>query len=128
MVLFGETDTADDALGFALYALLVAGLLCVSLIKLVRGMREVAERRRVRRDGVAAEAVVTMVERKFLRSRGFEWTTGWIVSYRYTDSTGRTQDGESGFVTAAEAARWRVGDRCSVFFDPRDAASSVWAG
>lgn len=89
-----------------------------------------AEQLRVLRDGIPAQAVVTEVEEKLLRGTGgiITFSLGWIVSYDYTDHAGVTHFAESGLLTTREAARWRVGDRCPVFFDPDDVANSVWAG
>ncbi len=123
-----ETQTTEDRIGFALYSLLVGALLVASVFKLVSGLREVAERRRVLRDGIAAEATVILVEKKILRSRGIAWSRGWIVSYRYRDRAGGLHDGESGFLSTSEAARWRVGDRCPIYYDTGRSGSSVWAG
>jgi hypothetical protein len=115
---------------YVIYALVVAVLLAASVFKFTAGRREVAEQLRVLRDGILVHALVTRVEEKLLRGRGgfITWSMGWIVSYDYTDRVGVTHIADSGFLNAHEAARWRAGDRCPVFFDPHNAASSVWVG
>lgn len=123
-----EGQAVDFA--YVIYALAVAALLAASVYKFAAGRREVAEQLRVLRDGVSAQAVVTRVEEKLLRGKGgfITWSMGWIVSYDYADRAGVTHIANSGFLNAHEAARWRAGDRCPVFFDPHNAASSVWVG
>ncbi len=121
------TGSSEDVGGYLFYALIVVSLLAAGLFKLRSGLREVAERQRVLRVGVAAKAAVTTVEKKVLKGKLFDIPIGWIVRYSYTDGTGASYHGESGFLARHEATRWRSGDRCPVLFDPGNPESSVWA-
>jgi uncharacterized membrane protein len=121
------TGTSDDIGGYAIYALIVLSLAGAGLYKLSSGLREVAEKMRVLRNGVATEASVMSVEEQLLRGRAFSLSIGWIVSYSYDDRTGQTHYGDSGFLSEFEAGPWRTGDRGQVFFDPDKPSSSVWA-
>ena len=55
------------------------------------------------------------------------WRSG-SIRYRYDDDMGNTHQGRSGYLSSAEASRWRVGDRCDIRVDRERPARRVWMG
>ena len=86
---------------------------------------------RLARDGDAAVGAVTAVEFALF---GADWVgrgiTEWqrYIRFQYADAAGDEHRSWSGYLSAAQASRWRVGDPCLVRFDRRHPQRSVWIG
>lgn len=128
LAVFEEAPSDGDRLGFALFSLLVAGVVVLLGWRLWAGWREVAGWRRIASRGFAVEGVVSLVEEKRKRLGRWTWTPGWIVTYRYRDAGGELHDGESGYLSRRQASRWRCRDRCLILCDPERPELSVWLG
>jgi hypothetical protein len=129
LAVFKESPDKDDQIGFTLYSLLVAGVFVFFVKHLWAGIREVREWQRIASRGSAAEGTVVLVEqvRKNLR-RGWTWSPGWVVSYRYRDDKGMVHTGDSGYLSRKEAAKWRFRDKCVILCDSEHPEKSVWIG
>ena len=88
-----------------------------------RGLRQVAEARRLARDGKRADGTVLAV-------RGSRMTvdnrTQLIVRYRYRDQAGGAHEGDSWPLSPDEG--WSEGDTGVVRYDPAHPATSLWIG
>jgi hypothetical protein len=117
----GRTDV-----GSAAAAVLMGGLLAI-----VGGafffwhLRRFLRTRRLRRDGTAAEATVLQIERSAMYVNHAQQ---WRIRYRYRDHLGRTQEGQSGYLSPDAAAAWHADDKGTVRFDRLRPQDSVWVG
>lgn len=91
----------------------------------IRGWRGVSQARRLWRDGSPVTGTVTGVEQTNVR---YNRQNMWRIRYRYADAAGATHDGESGYVSYEEAAKWQTGNTAMVRYDPRRPGVSVWIG
>ena len=113
-------------------ALGVVMLVVLGLLSLA-ALRRVWIWHRLVRNGMAAKGTITAVKFALLRDwtswRGLgvsEWQQ--VIRYCYEDDAGRTHHGWSGYLSVAEASRWRAGDPCGVRFDQERPGRSVWIG
>jgi hypothetical protein len=83
------------------------------------GVWGVARHLRIRRTGVTAEAAVL---------RRYVSGSDRCLQYRYRDLQGREHTYTVSPVAAEEYARWQVGDKAHIRFDPEDPSRSVWVG
>jgi Protein of unknown function (DUF3592) len=101
------------------------------LLLFLAGLRRVWIWHRLVGHGVRATGTVSAVKRALFGSdwsgRGVsEWQR--IIQYLYEDDLGQAHQGRSGYLSSAEASRWRVGDRCNIRVDRERPARSVWIG
>jgi len=123
-----ETPSRDDMIGVSIYSAIVIGLFLWFVRKLWTGIEEVKDWKRIVNCGAAAQGTVNIVEEKRQSLGRWTWNAGWIVSYRYSDRSGRSYSGDSGYLSRREAARWRSRDKCVIVYDPERPEKSVWIG
>jgi hypothetical protein len=103
----------------------------LGLLLFLAGLRRVWIWHRLVGHGMRATGTVSAVEGA---SFGSDWSGRGVsewqqsIRYRYEDDMGRAHQGRSGYLSSAEASRWRVGDRCDIRFDRERPARSVWIG
>ena len=79
------------------------------------------------KSGLVVDATLTGVERPDAadaRRLGF----GWVVTYTYVDPAGREHEGESNWMSRAEADAWQRRGRAKVRIHPGSPDVSVWLG
>jgi hypothetical protein len=118
--LVGATDTLS-------WLFLLLGLIFgpIGIFLVARSVRGLLFERRLRRDGVPALATVSGIEATSItinRSQQFR------IRYRFTDPTGRTHEGRSGYVDWSVATVWQPGQPAAIRYDPTDPAKSIWIG
>jgi len=127
-VVLKESPSRDDMIGLGLFALMFAALFVWFVRKLVLSIRDVKSWKRILNSGAPARGTVNLVEEKRQRLGRWTWTPGWTISYRYRDKSGRVHNGESGYLSRKEAARWRTRDSCLIIYDSERPEASVWIG
>jgi hypothetical protein len=104
------------ALGFTgagAFTLLVGGVVFFV------GARKASRNLSIWRSGMTAEA--TVLRRYVSGSERY-------LQYRYRDLQGREHTYTDSSLSAEEYARWKVGDKGNIRFDPENPDRSVWVG
>lgn len=138
LLAFLVAESANQRLSFGLIGALsvVLGAMCLR-----GGIREIREWKRLAREGITAQGVVTLVKEihedvfplwlslvfALLTTRMPHEVKGWVVFYNY-DGNGTKCSGESGLLPRAEAEKWSVGDQCAIKYDLKQPEKSVWIG
>ena len=124
-----RTETREGPLdpgerrGLAIALSLTIPLLLGGVYVLRRGLRAVAEVRRLVRTGVRARGRVIAVKSSAMSINNVRQV---IVRFRYRDAEGRAREGDSWPVAPHEG--WKEGDEGVVAFDPGDPGKAVWIG
>jgi hypothetical protein len=104
---------------------ITGGLAVLGAVLSRPGVRRLQTIARVQRAGVDTRATVIDVAPIYTRlDRGRHWR----IRYEFTDAVGRTHAGNSELMSRQEAARWTVGDRVTVRFDPQAPHHNCWLG
>jgi hypothetical protein len=112
-----ESPIVSLALGAGLGAVFGA-LLGGQLLRLRRD-------RRIRRDGMLADATVLAVEETSFRVNRVRQ---WRIRYRYLDHLGQVREGDTGGLPPGDVEGWKAGDPAQVRFDRSCPQDSIWIG
>jgi hypothetical protein len=108
-----EMPLALGFTGVGAFTLLVGGVVFFV------GVRNASRHLRIRLNGMTAEATVL---------RHYVSGNERYLQYRYRDLQGREHTYTDSSLTAEEYARWKVGDKGNIRFDPENPDRSVWVG
>jgi hypothetical protein len=112
-----ESPIASVALGSGVVALF--GTL------LGRQVLRIRRDRRIRREGMLADATVVAVEEtRFRVARVVQWR----IRYRYRDHLGQAREGDTGALPPGDVEGWQADDAGKVRFDRARPQDSVWIG
>ena len=130
LLLFRLLDGAPDIGGGAWLALIIPTI--VGTIFLViggfffrHGLEKSQREERLLASGTTTDATIVAVEPTNTRVNGQYL---WQVRYVYDDFTGTAQMATSGYLSADDAQRYRVGQHVFVRYDPERPAESILLG
>lgn len=118
----GERQTPIIIAGFIVFGV------CISLVGgalIVHRLVQIGQALHLQQEGVIAEATVLDVRPVGIPVNNERLC---VIRYRFRDYQGTDREGQSIPMAAAEALRWRPGDRGTVRFDRRQSARNAWVG
>jgi hypothetical protein len=91
----------------------------------VRSLNRVRTVLRLFREGIPVQGTVTAVAQSNVN---INRVPQWVIKYTYTDHVGQKREGESDYMSPADADAWHEGDTGAVRFDQAHPEISFWVG
>ena len=91
----------------------------------IRSLNRVRIVLRLFREGIPVQGTVTAVSPS---SVSINRVQQWVIKYSYRDQMGQTREGESDYMSPADADTWHEGDTGAVRFDQSHPEISHWFG
>jgi Protein of unknown function (DUF3592) len=121
----------EPGMGSRIWAFLISPLtlgvilLAVGACYLRRGLRQARKEERLLQVGTTTEATITSIEQTSTRVNRHPL---WRAHYAFDDLHGTPREGQSSYLSEAEAQSYQIGEQVCIRYDPEQPSESIWLG